>query len=700
MVEVISLPKHPPRPGLLWLVLDLLAWPPVAGPGPVGPASCGRSWTCWPGLLWPVLDLLARPPVAGPGPVGLASCGRSWTCWPGLLWLVLDLLAWPPVAGPGPVGLASCGRSWTCWPGLLWPVLDLLARPPVAGPGPVGVKNVKHAFTLCWVYHTDTQGPPEGRSDADAEGPKPRWRRWASRLKSGAPGWTTDKRGHYRDQHQQEDPDPDLLTEEGHDNSSQIVDMDHVYYTSKIYGAGDPASRELWVDVDEMEEDSWKVHGLLSSTHRQAERVNLSFEFPFYGHILKEITVATGGFIYTGDIIHRMLTATQYIAPLMANFDPSVSKNSTVFYFDNGTALVVQWNRVQLQDSSSVGTFTFQAILHSDGRILFVYKKIPIDINDISAEDHPVKVGLSDAFVVLHELEQIPNVRRRTIYEYHKVDILKSKISNSTAVEMLPLPTCLQFSSCGPCVTSQIGFNCSWCSRLQRCSSGFDRNRQDWVDLGCPEERRDPRCVQTTNTRNTTSHHLTHTTTPVIMATVQQRTSSTTSTPLSKISTATDPSTCSSTTRRIIPTPQTPTGKPTEDDRKISLHINEAPAEGESTEEGEERLQTGLLVGIILVMVVIATVVLLTVYMYNHPTSSASLFFMERRPTHWPTMKFRRGSSNPSYAEVEAAAGQDKDSMVIDPKQAFTISHRRESEQKEGFIVPDQRERFLVSESS
>lgn len=42
------------------------------------------------------------------------------------------------------------------------------------------------------------------------------------------------------------------------------------------------------------------------------------------------------GFIYTGDIIHRLLTATQYIAPLMADFDPSLSTNSTVFYFDNG----------------------------------------------------------------------------------------------------------------------------------------------------------------------------------------------------------------------------------------------------------------------------------------------------------------------------------------------------------------------------
>uniref|UniRef100_A0A8C3ANS6 Plexin domain containing 2a n=1 Tax=Cyclopterus lumpus TaxID=8103 RepID=A0A8C3ANS6_CYCLU len=363
------------------------------------------------------------------------------------------------------------------------------------------------------------------------------------------------------------------------------------------------------------------------------QRVNLSFDFPFYGHILKEITVATGGFIYTGDILHRMLTATQYIAPLMANLDPSLSKNSTVFYFDNGTALVVQWNRIPLQDNISLGTFTFQAVLHSDGRIVFAYKEIPFDINDISTENHPVKVGLSDAFVVLHEIQQIPNVRRRTIYEYHKVDILKSKIENSSAVEIIPLPTCLQFSSCGPCVTSQIGFNCSWCSRLRRCSSGFDRNRQDWVDFGCPEERRDLRCLGTTDVTNVTSFHLAQTTAPVTTTAKQQRSSSMTSEPPSRTSSVTNPSTRGST--------------------------------------------FALLAGIVMVMVIMGAAVLVLVYLYNHPTSSVSLFFMERRPTRWPIMKFRRGSSRPSYAEVEAP----------------------ESEQKEGFIVPDQRERFLVSES-
>lgn len=38
-----------------------------------------------------------------------------------------------------------------------------------------------------------------------------------------------------------------------------------------------------------------------------------------------------------------MLTATQYIAPLMANFDPSVSRNSTVIYFDNGKQYIQKY---------------------------------------------------------------------------------------------------------------------------------------------------------------------------------------------------------------------------------------------------------------------------------------------------------------------------------------------------------------------
>lgn len=108
-----------------------------------------------------------------------------------------------------------------------------------------------------------------------------------------------------------------------------------------------------------------------------------------------------------------MLTATQYVAPLMANFDPSFSMNSTVKYLDNGQSrgapcrfitpikthlrqksvilkvclsnqrllcsgnlFVVQWDNVHLKDREDEGSFTFQAVLHSNGTIVFNYKDV------------------------------------------------------------------------------------------------------------------------------------------------------------------------------------------------------------------------------------------------------------------------------------------------------------------------------------
>ncbi|KAL2097654.1 hypothetical protein ACEWY4_006861 [Coilia grayii] len=511
-----------------------------------------------------------------------------------------------------------------------------------------------------------------------------RWKRWSSPPR---PGQEPDPRQY------QERPEPerfsDVVTDDSRENNSQIErDMDHIYYMSKMYGPSDSASAELWVNIEQM--DKAKIHGILSNTHRQAARVNLSFDFPFYGHPLREITVATGGFIYTGDVIHRLLTATQYIAPLMANFDPSLSRNSTVIYFDNGTALVVQWDNVHLQDNYHLGSFTFQATLHSDGRIVFAYKQVPVDISDISSVNHPVKVGLSDAFVVLHKIQQIPNVRRRTIYEYHRVELLKSKITNNSAVEMLPLPTCLQYTSCEPCVTAQISFNCSWCSRLQRCSSGFDRNRQDWVDNGCQDEVRNQSCALRMDISATQALPVVTTDNNIKTTTLRHRTTTPASTPPMV---TTIPA-----TRRTNPTfltTQLPTSVPTEDDTKLALHLVDEGSRqvAENEDQREDRLQTGLLVGILLAMVLMVAAVLVTVYMYHHPTSSASLFFIERRPARWPAMKFRRGSGHPAYSEVEVV-GRDKD------KDGYAMSDQRESyvvsDQRERFILSDQRECFLV----
>uniref|UniRef100_A0A8C1Z790 Plexin domain containing 2 n=1 Tax=Cyprinus carpio TaxID=7962 RepID=A0A8C1Z790_CYPCA len=396
----------------------------------------------------------------------------------------------------------------------------------------------------------------------------------------------------------------------------------HDYYTSKTYGPSDPMSKELWVNIDQMDKEKVKIHGILSNTHRQAARVNLSFDFPFYGHLLREVTVATGGFIYTGDVVHRMLTATQYIAPLMANFDPSLSRNSTVIYFDNGTALVVQWDHVHLQDSYNQGSFTFQATLHSDGRIVFAYKEVPVQIAKISSVNHPVKVGLSDAFVVVHKIQQIPNVRRKTIYEYHRVELLKTKITSGTAVEMMPLPTCLQFTSCTSCIESQINFNCSWCHRLNRCSSGFDRHRQDWVDNSCPDEV----CVWM-----------------CFVYTVQYS--------------------CVYKDRLMYSDSASELKLISAQNYKYSIMCVTAAAAKSTAENSTHPLHMGLILGMLLLLLVMVAIVLVTVYVYHHPSSAAGLFFIERRPSRWPAMKFRRGSGHPAYAEVEPV-GQEKEGFI------------------------------------
>uniref|UniRef100_A0A3P8UFD1 Plexin domain containing 2b n=2 Tax=Cynoglossus semilaevis TaxID=244447 RepID=A0A3P8UFD1_CYNSE len=470
-----------------------------------------------------------------------------------------------------------------------------------------------------------------------------RWRRWILPKPH-----TMDSNRASQEQDQQPDQEepesfPGLLSAEERDNSSQIEeDTDHNYYTSKAYGPSDPMSKNLWVNVEQMDKEKVKIHSILSNTHRQAARVNLSFDFPFYGHFLREITVATGGFIYTGDVVHRMLTATQYIAPLMANFDPSVSRNSTVIYFDNSTSLVVQWDHVHLQDNYNLGSFTFQATLHNSGRIVFAYKQIPVEVSQISSVNHPVKVGLSDAFVVVHKIQQIPNVRRRTIYEYHRVELTKTKIINSSALEMIPLPTCLQFTSCRSCISSQINFNCTWCHRLSRCSSGFDRHRQDWVDNNCPDETKYKLC----DISNTTYVY------PITTTAVAKTSFRSRGLPGEEEGPATaDP----------------PTSAPTEDDTKIALHLREnqvMPANSAVGRiPGSHPLHTGLILGILLVALVTVAGVLVTVYIYHHPTSAASLFLIERRPSKWPAMKFHRSSGHPAYAEVEPV-GQEKDGFM------------------------------------
>ncbi|XP_048521045.1 plexin domain-containing protein 2 [Dendroctonus ponderosae] len=264
-------------------------------------------------------------------------------------------------------------------------------------------------------------------------------------------------------------------------NITTIKTDTHVFYNSAVYlDNSEPFhGNDFWVNMEN--NSDVKVNDLLSSSHRRAETVQLSFEFPFYGRYIKNVTVATGGFLYTGNYIHSWLAATQYIAPLMANFDNGISNSSLVKYLDNGTAFTVEWENVQLRDKPNK-EFTFQTTLYKNGDIVFVYKAVPMSIKNIDSEHHPVKVGVSDAYILDRTVFY---VRRKTIYEYHRVIFNDEEIKNGTAIYLTALPTCLNYLNCSSCLISVENLNCTWCPGLQQCSTGLDRNRQFWLDKDC-----------------------------------------------------------------------------------------------------------------------------------------------------------------------------------------------------------------------
>lgn len=208
----------------------------------------------------------------------------------------------------------------------------------------------------------------------------------------------------------------------------------HIYYNStKISDPNEVA--KLWIDSND---EIAIPHEMLSNSHRRAATVQLKFAFPFYGHMIKNVTIATGGFLYLGETVHSWLAATQYVAPLMANFDTSISNDSSVKYVSNDTHFIVQWREVSLHDSTPPGNFSFQVTLKANGDIIFVYKKIPFPITNIPDSKHPVKVGISDAYVIDRTVFFI---RRKTIYEYHRAELNKESIASDTAIYFTALPS-------------------------------------------------------------------------------------------------------------------------------------------------------------------------------------------------------------------------------------------------------------------
>lgn len=86
---------------------------------------------------------------------------------------------------------------------------------------------------------------------------------------------------------------------------------------------------------------------------------------------------------------------------LIHQFNPLLWNFSSIFHLVCiGTAFTVLWENVSLQDQPNSGNFTFEVTLKSNGDIIFVYQHIPNITADLTDHFHPVKIGLSDAYIM------------------------------------------------------------------------------------------------------------------------------------------------------------------------------------------------------------------------------------------------------------------------------------------------------------
>ncbi|KFU86737.1 Plexin domain-containing protein 1, partial [Chaetura pelagica] len=281
-----------------------------------------------------------------------------------------------------------------------------------------------------------------------------------------------------------------------------------------------------------------------------------------------------------------------------------------------GTVFVVQWDKVYLQGKEDMGSFTFQAALHSSGRIVFGYKEIPVPVLQISATQHPVKAGLSDAFMVLNPAPDVPAAQMSLVSHVPWCVSLGVHLSMAPCLgcpqprdtvcsgEVLQGERLLTQPAQHPCHLPR------WCCpALQLMRRRGGRAAKETAEggggvggLGVPFLQKAPNLV---------------------------------------------PFCCCFS-----------------DDTKLTQSAgSEGVPSSLPSRKASTPIHTGTIVGIVLAVLLIAVIILAGIYISSHPTSHAALFFIERRPHPCPAMKFRNHTNHSSYSEVEPGS-QEKEGFV------------------------------------
>lgn len=260
----------------------------------------------------------------------------------------------------------------------------------------------------------------------------------------------------------------------------------HFLYYNVTLVKDEISAKKLWVDMTD--KTSGRVRTSAASVSRvQAHQLKLPFPFPFFGNMKTQLSLTSDGFISTMNswMIHDK---THFIAPLKGILNHPIKAFTTSVNFKvSSRSVTVQWEtrRYQSMLQTNFSPFTFQATLHSDGDIDFVYKDLGhlknsqnefIGLSEGHSED--LKLGL-----LLYRSEPIK------YKEQHSVNLtdMKQHLSNWTAIKFTALPTCSSQKTCSDCLSMPglSGFQCGWCSAGKICRSNKEPPGEEWVVHNC-----------------------------------------------------------------------------------------------------------------------------------------------------------------------------------------------------------------------
>lgn len=184
--------------------------------------------------------------------------------------------------------------------------------------------------------------------------------------------------------------------------------------------------------------------------------VKLSFDFPFNGNYWKEVSISAFGNIQLKEEVSSAEDIL-YISPLECYDLDIFGYNSKVYYYDNGTSLIVQWNRIGMT-GSFYGHNTFQAVLQSSGDITFIYKHLwAYSLNDhtddFSHFGRHIRVGISS-------LHLIDGLNLKVLPRLHP----------ESAILFEAPKRCNMFELCHRCVKTS---DCYWCPSVSLCAQNY-----------------------------------------------------------------------------------------------------------------------------------------------------------------------------------------------------------------------------------